>query len=84
MARVLLVDDDTTGLPLRKLILESAGHQVSTVASAPEARTKFAAQQPHSVILDLRIPRAEDGLGLIREWRAVPVRSERLLAAIAR
>ena len=112
MARVLLVDDDTVALPIRKLILEAAGHQVFIAASAIEARTEFAAQQPQTVILDLRLPRVEDGLALIREWRAAspalrivvlsgwtadlerdrtgvdeilckPVRSERLLAAIA-
>jgi two-component system response regulator GlrR len=117
MARVLLVDDDAAGLPIRKLILEAAGHRVWTAASAAEARAEFAAQRPEAVIIDLRLPRAEDGLALIREWRAAfpglpelrivvlsgwtadleredreavdqvlrkPVRSERLLAAIAR
>lgn len=113
MSRVLVVDDDTAALPTRKLILEKAGHQVFLAASTAEARCEFAAQQPQTVILDLRLPRAEDGLALIHEWRAVspdvriivlsgytadlerdcgsadeilrkPVRSERLLAAIAR
>jgi len=114
MARVLLVDDDTAAIPIRKLILEGAGHQVSTASSADEARARFASSHPETVVLDLRLPRAEDGLALIGEWRAAspglrivvlsgwtadleredcphvdevlrkPVRSERLLAAIAR
>jgi len=112
MARVLLVDDDTAALPVRKLILEAAGHQVFIAASVTEARVVFDTRQPQTVILDLRLPRPEDGLALIREWRAAspglriivlsgwtadlerdsagvdeilrkPIRSERLLAAIA-
>jgi DNA-binding response OmpR family regulator len=70
MARVLIVDDDSAGLEIRKLILERRGHQVRTASNSERARIEFAAQTPEVVVLDLRMPNAEDGRGLIREFRA--------------
>ena len=70
MARVLLVDDDIDALALRKRIFEHHGHQVTAANSAAGAREQFHAAPPESVILDLRLPSLEDGLGLIREFRA--------------
>ena len=70
MARLLLVDDDTAGLELRKLILEREGHQVSAAADVAAARSLFFETRPDSVVLDLRLPETEDGLALIREFRA--------------
>jgi len=70
MAKVLLVDDDADTLEIRKLILEHSGHQVSASASPSDARKQFHADPPQSVILDLRLPNPEDGIALIREFRA--------------
>ncbi|MFN7935670.1 MAG: response regulator [Bryobacteraceae bacterium] len=70
MARVLVVDDDPEQLEIRRLLLERIGHMVWTSASAEEAWTHFAEHQPKLVILDLRLPRTEDGLQLIRRMRA--------------
>jgi DNA-binding response OmpR family regulator len=70
MVRLLLVDDDTAGLELRKLILEREGHQVSAAADVAAARLLFLETRPDSVVLDLRLPETEDGLALIREFRA--------------
>jgi two-component system, cell cycle response regulator len=67
MARVLVVDDDRAALELRKLVLERAGHLVTTAASLAEAR---AADRAEVVILDLRVPELEDGLALIREFHS--------------
>ncbi|HTD44941.1 MAG TPA: response regulator [Bryobacteraceae bacterium] len=69
MARLLLVDDDSAGLELRKLILEREGHQVSAAADVVAARSLFLENRPDSVVLDLRLPESEDGLALIREFR---------------
>ena len=70
MARVLLVDDDADALSLRKLIFEKDGHRVMVATSAGRARELFQTESPQSVILDLRLPDAEDGLALIRDFRA--------------
>ena len=73
MARVLLVDDDTDALEIRKQIFEHDGHQVFVAPSVGSAREQFHEQTPDSVVLDLRLPDPEDGLALIREFRgAVP------------
>jgi DNA-binding NtrC family response regulator len=70
MARVLLVDDDGSGLPLRQLILEREGHEVFSATDAAQARAAFQELQPQAVVLDIRMPEAADGLALIREFRA--------------
>lgn len=70
MARVLLVDDDTDSLEIRKQIFELDGHSVFVASSAASAREQFHRQTPDSVVLDLRLPDPEDGLALIREFRA--------------
>lgn len=69
MARVLLVDDDTGALEIRKRIFEHHGHAVVVAASPASARERFHSEPPESVILDLRLPDLEDGLALIREFR---------------
>jgi DNA-binding response OmpR family regulator len=68
--RLLVVDDDPAGLEIRKLILERRGHTVITAGDAAGARAAFQASAPETVILDLRLPRTEDGIALIREFRA--------------
>ena len=70
MAKVLLVDDDAPALELRKLILEREGHQVSIAADPTTARALFIATPPDTVVLDLRLPEASEGLSLIRVFRA--------------
>ena len=70
MARVLLVEDDHDALALRKLIFESQGHRVAAASSADQARENFHADPPQSVVMDLRLPDVEDGVALIREFRA--------------
>lgn len=70
MARVLIVDDDSAGLEIRKLVLERRGHQVCTAMDKDRARAEFRAATPEVVILDLRVPDVDDGRTLIREFRA--------------
>jgi len=67
--RVLLVDDDSAGLDIRRLILERHGFEVVTAADAAQARAKFTVQRPDVVVMDLRLPEAADGLALIREFQ---------------
>jgi DNA-binding response OmpR family regulator len=69
MARVLLVDDDAAALDLRKVILEREGYQISIASEPASARALFSETNPESVVLDLRLPEAKDGLELIREFR---------------
>jgi two-component system response regulator GlrR len=66
MARVLVVDDDPAGLEIRKLVLERRGHVVTTALHLEDALAAFEAARPDVVLSDLRVPRLEDGLSLIR------------------
>ncbi len=69
MAKLLLVDDDPDQLEVRALLMERAGHQVST-ASRPDAALAACEHcRPEVVLMDLRLPRADDGLALIRQLR---------------
>ena len=65
MATVLLVEDDPDQLDLRRLILEAAGHIVLPAKSSREALAHKATAQV--AVLDLRIPKLEDGLNLIQQ-----------------
>ena len=69
MARVLVVDDDAGGLEIRKLVLEREGHQVTIATDSEAARSAFRSMEPETVVMDVRLPLAEDGLRLIREFR---------------
>ncbi len=70
MARILVVEDDPDQLELRKLLLEKAGHQVWTAANRDGANAIFDEADAAVIIMDLRLPRLEDGQALIRDLRA--------------
>jgi CheY-like chemotaxis protein len=69
MARVLLVDDDADQLETRRLILAESGCEVWAAATAEEAVRLFGDHLPDCVVMDLRLPRREDGARLIRAMR---------------
>lgn len=69
MARLLLVDDDPDQLEVRKLLLEQVGHEAFTAGTPRDALDLFVAQRPKLVVTDLRLPKAEDGLALIRAMK---------------
>ncbi len=76
MARLLVVDDDRTQIELRRLVLETSGHEVFVAQTAPQALDVLAAEAPDILLMDLRLPDVNDGLALIRcaHTRAAHVR----------
>ena len=66
MCRLVVADDDVQQLGIRKLLLEAAGHQVTVVEDAPGARQMLLDLDPEVLVMDLRLPKLEDGLSLIR------------------
>jgi len=64
MARILVVEDDTGQLEIRKQILEHAGHEVVAAENADEAIGRLRGCE--LIVMDLQIPTPEDGLRLIR------------------
>ena len=75
MSRILVVDDDALQLDLRKQLLEVAGYQVETAASAQQTERHLENAPADLVVLDLRFPNAlgepdaQEGLALIRRIR---------------
>lgn len=63
MARILVVEDDLGQLEVRRLVLEQSGHEVVTAQTAAEAVERLPGCQV--VLMDLQLPRPEDGFRLI-------------------
>ena len=64
--KLLLVEDDPAQLETRRLLLERFGYEVVVASTTEEALSAFHQHSPASVLMDLRLPRAEDGRHLIR------------------
>ena len=67
-ARLLLVDDDPDLLRLLQMRLESAGYDVTAVASAEAALAQIEVCHPQLVVSDVRLP-GQDGLALFDQLR---------------
>src|ERR1041385_4416012 len=53
---ILCVDDEITGLSVRKITLESQGYRVVTAENGPDGLTIFSAEPIDLVILDYKMP----------------------------
>jgi CheY-like chemotaxis protein len=53
---ILCVDDETTGLSVRKMILESQGYRVFTAENGPDGLAIFSAEPIDLVVLDYKMP----------------------------
>jgi two-component system KDP operon response regulator KdpE len=75
MAKVLVVDDDSSLLRALRLGLQAGGHQVITAANGEQGNSQTALATPDVVVLDLGLPDI-DGLAVckrIRQWSDVPI-----------
>ena len=68
--RILLVDDNASGLAARKTVLEELGLKVFVSTSGADALDQFACGPFDLVVTDYRMPRM-DGLELITRLRAL-------------
>jgi CheY-like chemotaxis protein len=66
--RILLVDDNLSGLTARKTVLEELGHQITLASSGAEALERFSQHKFDVVVTDYKMPRM-NGLELIRKIR---------------
>ncbi|BAY46249.1 two-component response regulator [Scytonema sp. HK-05] len=82
--RVVVVDDDADNCNLIAFILESAGIQVMTAASAVEALQVIRQFEPNLLISDIAMPEV-DGYSLIRRVRTLdpPLGAIRAIAVTA-
>jgi DNA-binding response OmpR family regulator len=67
--KLLLVDDDAALAEVTAFALRRAGYAVVTAADGVQALERWAAEQPHLVLLDIQMP-YKDGLAVCRELRA--------------
>jgi len=67
--RVVAVDDDPDALALLRVVLETAGAEVTTVSSPFDAVKCIAEVRPHVLVLDLGMP-GMDGFEVISRIRA--------------
>jgi DNA-binding response OmpR family regulator len=67
-ATILVVDDEPNIVELNRMYLENAGYHVLTARTGPEALSRFAADRPDLLVLDLMLPGA-DGWDICREVR---------------
>jgi DNA-binding response OmpR family regulator len=72
--RVLVVDDESDFLTSYERLLRRQGYEVITVSSRAAGLAAMAAEVPHLVIADVRLPDG-DGLDIVRAARSalVPV-----------
>jgi len=80
--RVLAVDDDVDALTMVREILEAAGAEVSTAASAEQGLETLATCRAEILVADLGMPRV-DGFDLIARIRQHPDPHVRTVRAVA-
>ena len=66
---ILVIDDDPNVRLIVKEKFEPAGFRVLEASNEKEAFEKTRAERPDCVLLDVRIPEAEDGVSYLRKLR---------------
>ena len=69
MAKILVVDDEGQAVKLMKTELERWDYHVITATNGPEALELVDAEQPHLMLLDIRMP-GQSGIEILREAKA--------------
>jgi CheY-like chemotaxis protein len=80
--RVLVVDDEPDSCEIVGAILQRAGAEVRTCASASQALTALDSWRPDVLVSDIAMP-GEDGYALIRKVRARPTEEGGQVPAVA-
>lgn len=76
--QVLLVDDNSDGLLVRRLLLEEIGYRVEVAHTAEEGLARFEASKFGVVVTDFRMP-AMDGVELIHRIRQIDANARIIL-----
>jgi CheY-like chemotaxis protein len=74
--RILCIDDDQTGLLIRKMMLEAEGYEVCTAASGHEGLEILQSSPVTAVILDYQMPTmngAEVARTIRQQWPNLPI-----------
>jgi len=79
--RILVVDDNADAATTLSMLLEAAGHRVSTEFGSQAALERARVEAPQVCILDIGLP-AMDGNALARCLRSMPETSHSMLVAV--
>src|SRR5688572_10670504 len=69
--QVMVVDDDLTMCNFLRAFLAERGYQAITLLSAAEAVTRYHAERPVAVILDVVMPGTMDGLEALAAFKKI-------------
>ena len=69
MARILVIDDDSSIRATISLALSHAGHRPVEASSVEEARKALQKERPDLVLSDIYMPGGDDGIALLQELR---------------
>ena len=75
MAKVLVVEDNSTNMTLATFLLESAGHAVLSARDAEAGLTLARTEQPDLILMDIQLP-GMDGLEAIGLLKGNPLTRE--------
>ena len=73
---ILCIDDESTGLTLRKMLLESEGYSVLLAPGGREGLVMLQSSRVEAVILDYRMPQMsgdEVALEIRKRWPSIPI-----------
>ena len=68
--KILVIDDENDVCQIVKEKFEHLGYQVQTANDGAEGFLKTEKDKPDCVLLDIRIPKGEDGLTYLRKLRS--------------
>ncbi|MBC7286568.1 MAG: response regulator [Armatimonadetes bacterium] len=68
-AKILVVDDDPDIVESIRLVLESAGYEVDSAGSVPEAFEKVNSFHPDLILLDIMMPDGTEGFHFVWKLR---------------
>lgn len=74
MAKIFVIEDDTTLAQIYKQNLESGGHEVAVVGDT-QAVAEIRLQKPNLILLDILMPQV-NGLDILREIKNDPVTAD--------
>lgn len=69
MARILVIDDETSILDLLRTVLTRRGHEVVTTSSGKRGISRYKEDRPRVTLLDLKMPDM-NGIEVLRDIRA--------------
>ena len=75
-ATILCIDDEPTGLVLRKMLLEDEGYEILVASSGHDGLNILQSSQVEAVVLDYRMPQmsgAEVARQIRKHWPHIPI-----------